>query len=237
MIILQLQIDKKILDHTDFKTRLNHIIWNVNYKPATFETKWLSLLEEFNLQDNVWLQKLFDIRSSWIPAYFNDYELCGLMRTTSRSESENSFFQHFTSYGSTLINFLNLFESAMEKQRHQQELLDHQTISKTPKLKTPMKIEEHARKVYTRTIFLLIQREIEASVWYCAQTSVISEEGCDIITINEVAKKNDKKKQKGKRTEREETEIATFSEIAATEIELQLQTENKYKVHILICYS
>ncbi|GJR35688.1 FAR1-related sequence 5-like protein [Tanacetum coccineum] len=54
---------------------------------------------------------------SKIPAYFVDSSLFGLMRTTSRSESENSFFKSFTSPGATLVSFLMSYESAMERQR------------------------------------------------------------------------------------------------------------------------
>ncbi|GJV24486.1 FAR1-related sequence 5-like protein [Tanacetum coccineum] len=61
------------------------------------------------------------------------------------SESENSFFSHFTNSGSTLMNFMNCFETAMEKQRHVQERMDHKTIDTVPKLKTLLKIELNAQ--------------------------------------------------------------------------------------------
>ncbi|GJX74424.1 protein FAR1-related sequence 5 [Tanacetum coccineum] len=73
----------------------------------------------------------------------------------SKSESENSFFSHFTNSGSTLMNFMNCFETAMEKQRHVQERMDHKTIDTVPKLKTLLKIERHASNVYTRSLFEL----------------------------------------------------------------------------------
>ncbi|GKG43813.1 hypothetical protein Tco_0482906, partial [Tanacetum coccineum] len=57
-----------------------------------------SLLKNENTKSYIWLlkafmkafriTKMFNIRSTWIPAYFIDSPLCGLMRTTSRSESE-----------------------------------------------------------------------------------------------------------------------------------------------------
>ncbi|GKB78128.1 protein FAR1-related sequence 5 [Tanacetum coccineum] len=45
---------------------------------------WRKLMEEFKLENHKWLRKIFNIRSTWIPAYFIDSPLCGLMRTTSR---------------------------------------------------------------------------------------------------------------------------------------------------------
>ncbi|GJR23334.1 FAR1-related sequence 5-like protein [Tanacetum coccineum] len=72
-----------------------------------------------------------------IPPYFIDSPLFGLMRTTSRSESENSFFKSFTSSGATLVSFLMSYESAMERQRYRQEALDFKTIDAAPKDKKP----------------------------------------------------------------------------------------------------
>ncbi|GJZ54958.1 FAR1-related sequence 5-like protein [Tanacetum coccineum] len=62
------------------------------------------------------VEKMFNLREIWIPAYFIDSPLYGLMRTTSRSESENSFFKSFTSPGATLVSFMMSYESAMERQ-------------------------------------------------------------------------------------------------------------------------
>ncbi|GJX10970.1 FAR1-related sequence 5-like protein [Tanacetum coccineum] len=70
--------------------------------PEEFEDKWNKFMEEFNLVNHKWLSKMYRLRSSWIPAFFVDSPLCGLMRTTSRSESENSFLSYFLSFGATL---------------------------------------------------------------------------------------------------------------------------------------
>ncbi|GJV84814.1 FAR1-related sequence 5-like protein [Tanacetum coccineum] len=64
--------------------------------------------------------------------------------TTSRSESENSFFKSFTSPGSTLVNFMMSYESAMERQRYRQEAFDFKTINAAPKCETKLAIEHHA---------------------------------------------------------------------------------------------
>nr|GEW34593.1 hypothetical protein [Tanacetum cinerariifolium] len=104
---LHAKICAKIYDETDFKEKLNKIVWNMYIGHEEFET-------------------------------------------TSRSESENSFFSHFTNSGSTLMNFMNCFETTMEKQRHVQERMNHKTIDTVPELKTLLKIERHASNVYTR---------------------------------------------------------------------------------------
>ena len=76
------------------------------------------------------------------------------------SESENSFFKSFTSPGAMLVSFMVSYESAMERQRYRQEYLDFKTLDAAPKCETKLQIERHASRVYTRTIFLLVQKEI-----------------------------------------------------------------------------
>ncbi|GKC20557.1 protein FAR1-related sequence 5 [Tanacetum coccineum] len=182
---LPAKICAKIYDETDFKEKLNKIVWNMYIGPEEFEYRWGKLMEEFKLENHKWLTKMFNIRSTWIPAYFIDSPLCGLMRTTSRSESENSFFSHFTNSGSTLMNFMNCFETAMEKQRHVQERMDHKTIDTVPKLKTLLNIEHHASNVYTRSLFELVQKEIFVGLFYCQIDSKCLVEGSEVCIIKE----------------------------------------------------
>nr|GEW47626.1 RNA-directed DNA polymerase, eukaryota [Tanacetum cinerariifolium] len=123
--------------------------------------------------------------SSWVPAFFVDSPLCGLMRTTSRSESENSFFLYFTISGSTLVKFMLCYEFEMERQRHTQEKLDHQSFDSFPALLTPLPIKEHVAKVYTRSLFIRVQKEIVAGSWLCSITGMSSDEGCTVCIIDE----------------------------------------------------
>ncbi|GJS10476.1 FAR1-related sequence 5-like protein [Tanacetum coccineum] len=130
-------------------------------------THRLYFVQSTDNRENKWLSDMYNIRNRWIPAYFKDVELCGLMRTTSRSESENSFFSNFTSGGSTLINFMMCFEAAMERQRHRQEILDDSTMQKIPRFKTKLPIERYAQKKYTKTMFTLIQERINSLFYDC----------------------------------------------------------------------
>ncbi|GJX15573.1 FAR1-related sequence 5-like protein [Tanacetum coccineum] len=154
------KICKEIYDETNFKERFDKIVWNMFIEPLKFEEKWAQLVEDFGLQSHKWMIKMFNLREIWIPTYFIDSPLYGFMRTTSRSESENSFFKSFTSPGATLVSFMMSYESTMERQRYRQEALDFKTIDAAPKCETKLAIERHVARVYTRTIFLLVQTEI-----------------------------------------------------------------------------
>nr|GEU57469.1 hypothetical protein [Tanacetum cinerariifolium] len=107
----------EIYDETGFKERFNKIVWNMFMEPMEFEEKRSKLIEDFGLQNHKRMTKMFNLREMWLPAYFIDSPLFGLMRTTSRSEIESAFFKSFINHGSTLVNFMMCFESAMERQR------------------------------------------------------------------------------------------------------------------------
>lgn len=155
------------------------------------------MIEEFDLQSNKWLSDMFDMRDVWIPSYFRDFPLSGLMRTTSRSECENYVFSNYMHHEANLMNFMVSFESAMEKQRHNQSLFDYKSATTTSKLRTPLPIEKHALEVYTYDIFLIVQREIYYSVWSCIQESVVIDNECEVYILKD-KKKNFFKKASDK---------------------------------------
>ncbi|GJS09649.1 FAR1-related sequence 5-like protein [Tanacetum coccineum] len=214
VIYLESHICKEIYNETDFKEHFDKIVWNMFIEPLEFEEKWAQLIEDFGLQSHKWLKKMFNLREIWIPAYFIDSPLYGLMRTTSRSESENSFFKSFTSPGATLVSFMMSYESAMERQRYRQESLDFKTIDAAPKCITQLDIELHAARVYTRTMFLIVQTEINEGCWNCTIQGLNIDEGCETVIIRDkkpnenksLFHKKRKKREKNKRRKLEQWE-------------------------------
>lgn len=194
-------------------------------QPDEFELRWNSLMEEFNLVGHKWLTKMYNIRTSWIPAFFVDSPLCGLMRTTSRSESENSFFNYFLSSRATLVKFMLSYESAMDRQRYLQEQLDHQSFDSFPTLLTPLPIEKHAAGVYTRNIFNRVQKEIVAGSWLCSVNGMSSKEGVFVILIEE---------EVSQKVVPEVIDKESNSENLEEEIELYKKISRKYEVYFVI---
>nr|KAJ0192508.1 hypothetical protein LSAT_V11C800389890 [Lactuca sativa] len=181
---LPLKVSWETMNESDFKADFNSIVWDSKIVVNDFEMRWDALMVKYKLQDNKWMKDMFDLRSSWIPAYFKDVPMSGLMRTTSRSESENSAFNRVSHHGYTLNNFMNAFESVMERQRNNQIKFDFDTSTIIPIIKTPLEdMEKHASMVYTRTIFLMVQREILHSLVSCSQKSVTSGVVSDICIV------------------------------------------------------
>ncbi|KAK1372892.1 hypothetical protein POM88_029085 [Heracleum sosnowskyi] len=144
-----------------FMDKLNKFVWSDHVTPTEFEDGWNEVISEFGLSDNKWLQEMFDLRKSWIPAYFNDEPMVGLLRTTSRSESSNFFFNHFVQKGDTLSEFYLCYESAIERQRYNNKKLNH-ADDIMPRPISKKKIETDVAEMYTRTMFYKIQEEILA---------------------------------------------------------------------------
>ncbi|CAI9282400.1 unnamed protein product [Lactuca saligna] len=183
------------MNESDFKADFNSIVWDPKIFVNDFEMRWDALMVKYKLQDNKWMKDMFDLRSSWIPTYFKDVPMSGLMRTTSRSESENSAFNRVSHHGYTLNNFMNAFESVMERQRNNQIKFDFDTSTIIPIIKTPLEdMEKHASMVYTRTIFLMVQREILHSLVSCSQKSVTSGVVSDICIVKHKRTNISKKK-------------------------------------------
>ncbi|KAL4568632.1 hypothetical protein LXL04_024247 [Taraxacum kok-saghyz] len=52
------RVDERVIYGTDFKLRLQRLIWNNCHDPTVFEFKWNALIEEFDLTSNKWLKDM-----------------------------------------------------------------------------------------------------------------------------------------------------------------------------------
>ncbi|KAH6790143.1 hypothetical protein C2S51_005149 [Perilla frutescens var. frutescens] len=150
-----------------FRKTLNSIVWSNCINITDFELIWKEIMVEFGLADNSWFKSLYDIHEDWVPAYFRDLPMSGLCRTTSISESVNSFYSRFLRSKSNLVEFLMNFDSALDTQRHAHAYLDSVDKSSIPQLKTPFTFEKHAATVYTRNKLYEVQKEIEDACYVC----------------------------------------------------------------------
>ena len=163
MCLPYFQLGNRLCKETDFMQKMKDYIWSSNLEIAEFEHGWDAVIKEFKLDGNKWLSDMYNLRASWIPAFFRNQPMFGLMRTTSRSESENFFFGQFHKQGDTLCEFWLRFQSAMDRQRNETARLDHESNSSVPSTMSRWFIEDDAAKIFTRTIFYKVQEEIIAS--------------------------------------------------------------------------
>lgn len=156
------KVGQNLVKDDDFLLLFMACVWD-SETPNEFETKWSSIISRFGLQNNTWLSDKDEMRKSWIPTYFVGVSLGGILRTTSRSESENAFFRHFLNRRLHLLELWIRYETALEEQRQIELLNDNATMHSDPELETPWCIESHARDIYTHAIFSRFQDEVIAA--------------------------------------------------------------------------
>ena len=88
--------------NTKFNSQFKSCIWN-SESPEEFELRWKEIISDFKLEENGWLTHMYDIQNMWIPTYFKDMFLARILRTTSRSESKNSFFDNYLNKNLSLV--------------------------------------------------------------------------------------------------------------------------------------
>nr|KAJ0210138.1 hypothetical protein LSAT_V11C400210040 [Lactuca sativa] len=115
-----------------------------------FESAWKSMLKDHNLQDKRWFKDMYHMRTSWIPTYFTDMPMHGLMKTTSKSESENSFFNKYVHHGNFLLHFMVNYDIMIRKQHNTQRRLDNETKRTKHKFGMGTRLEQHATIVDTK---------------------------------------------------------------------------------------
>ncbi|XP_022032939.1 protein FAR-RED IMPAIRED RESPONSE 1-like [Helianthus annuus] len=165
---LTTKVGANLCNSTDFKKRLCDIVWTDALLPEQFETEWGVILTDFNLVNHEWLQSIYEIRDTWIPTYYRDEHMSGLMRTSSRSESENHFFGQFCNPNCTLVEFLGHFDFAIEAQRYEHRKNDHDTRHTNPQIfAKEFVLEQQAANIFTRTIFFDAQLEIQTAIHKC----------------------------------------------------------------------
>uniref|UniRef100_A0A8I6Y613 Protein FAR1-RELATED SEQUENCE n=1 Tax=Hordeum vulgare subsp. vulgare TaxID=112509 RepID=A0A8I6Y613_HORVV len=171
-----------VREDSEFWTRLNSCIWG-SETSTEFELQWNSIIIDFGLEENEWLTKRFSIRDTWIPAYFMDISLAGILRTTSRSESANSFFNRFIHRRLAFVEFWLRFDTALECQREEELMADNRSIHTTPQLFTPWTMEKQGSEVFTYEVFEKFQLHVLAARDHCCVQSITQGVGVKHVTL------------------------------------------------------
>ncbi|KAM3271631.1 hypothetical protein ACQJBY_042062 [Aegilops geniculata] len=171
-----------IREDSEFWTRLNSCVWG-SETSIEFESQWNSIITDFGLEENEWLSKRFSIQDKWIPTYFMDISLAGILRTTSRSESANSFFNRFIHRRLAFVEFWLRFDTALECQREEELMADNRSIHTTPQLFTPWTMEKQGSEVFTYEVFEKFQLQVIAARDHCCVQNITQGVGVKNVTL------------------------------------------------------
>ncbi|KAF5476290.1 hypothetical protein F2P56_008021 [Juglans regia] len=137
----------------DFQKDFRHCI-HETITTNEFEEEWASILVKYELGENNWLKNLYIRLDKWVPAYLHS-TFCAGMSTTQMSESMNKFFKDYVRSSTMISDFVHQYEKTLDARYFKEKEKDVRTKSTRAILKTPLKIEEEAAKVYTRKSFII----------------------------------------------------------------------------------
>ncbi|XP_074266699.1 protein FAR-RED IMPAIRED RESPONSE 1-like [Silene latifolia] len=92
-------------DYNEFMCKINDIIWDDELEAAEFDGIWEQIIEDHGVGVNDVFADTYAIRGQWVMTHCRDLRMASIMRTTQRSESENSFFKRFEHKSGTLVEF------------------------------------------------------------------------------------------------------------------------------------
>ncbi|KAM0907324.1 hypothetical protein ACQ4PT_016197 [Festuca glaucescens] len=132
-----------------------------------FESRWADMILKYNVADNKHLQDLYDIRTSFVPAYFKD-RFFPFLQTTARSEGFNAVLKRYISPRNSLLHFFEQYLKLQEKIDVAEDSNEFQVEDKILRLWGEWPLEEHAFNVYTRPIYLRFRAKIRKVTSYNA---------------------------------------------------------------------
>ncbi|PIN04793.1 hypothetical protein CDL12_22675 [Handroanthus impetiginosus] len=152
------RLDYLSIWHDTFMGKLNKCIYK-SWKEEQFEKRWWKLIERFNLQEDEWIQALYEDRKLWVPAFMKEVSFAGLC-AASRSESLNSFFDRYIHSETSLRDLIGQYKSVLEDRYEEEAKANFDAWHETPDLKSPSPFEKQMLLVYTHEIFKKFQMEV-----------------------------------------------------------------------------
>jgi hypothetical protein len=182
------KVSPSLTEDREFWDRLNSCVWG-SETPEEFESSWPSFINDFQLTGNEWFSTRYLIRASWIPAYFMDVPLAGVLRTTSRSESANSYFNRFICRKLSLVEFWLRFDTALECQRQEELIADNKSMHSEPTLKTSWAMEKQCSTIYTHEVFAEFQSQLLAARDHCFIQGITDNEEMKSVIVSSHSRK------------------------------------------------
>lgn len=157
------------VDHKEIKKTLKKVMYD-SLRTKEFEEDWKKMVEKYKLENNEWLNLLYEDHRYWAPVFVKDTFWAGLS-LTRRGESMKSFFDEYVHYKITLRQFLRKYELVVQSKYEKEVQADIELFHKSPQLITQFYMEEQIGKVYTFEMFKKFQAEIRALI-YCVSSLV-----------------------------------------------------------------
>ncbi|XP_019152215.1 PREDICTED: protein FAR1-RELATED SEQUENCE 12-like [Ipomoea nil] len=148
-------------------------IWHIETE-AEFQFYWTRLVTDYKCHKNTWLEKLYDCREKWCPAFNKDYFSGGIL-SSQRSETTNHSISRRLSKTAGLCDFYSSFVSVISEWRSKENGEDFRCAQGVPAMMMEhVKLLSHAREKISKIS--------------CSQDSSVARKLCD-EAVDDVKKK------------------------------------------------
>ncbi|XBH81569.1 hypothetical protein VPH35_107109 [Triticum aestivum] len=132
-----------------------------------FEQGWSALIQRHDASENEYLQLLWEMRKTWAPVYFMQ-DFFPFVVSARGSQGAFSLFKENVLPKDKIENLIEKYEEMQDKikKTDEEDVLEAAT---EPSCFSLQPIERHASRVYTRQIFLKVQKELLHSTAFKVQ--------------------------------------------------------------------
>ncbi|KAH0675431.1 hypothetical protein KY290_026564 [Solanum tuberosum] len=134
-----------------FRNYFDTLLWRCKSE-SEFEVIWQNMICDWNCADNSWLQKLYDLRKKWCPAFSRSIFSADI-KSTQRSESTNRVFTEMACKTMSITEFVKHYEQRTIEMRDTEATEDYKCRGKPKLFVEDCGILKHAGSVYSRRIF------------------------------------------------------------------------------------
>ncbi|XP_031111858.1 protein FAR1-RELATED SEQUENCE 5-like [Ipomoea triloba] len=149
---------KGLRNQKDFLDIFNCLLKHTDTE-AEFELYWTRMVTTYKCHNNSWIEKLYQCREKWCPAFNKDYFSGGIL-SSQRSETTNHSISRRLSKTAGLCDFYSSFVGVVSEWRSRENGEDVRCSQGVPTMVIDdIKILSHARDIYTIEIYYLFEAQ------------------------------------------------------------------------------
>lgn len=139
---------------------------NFSVTEDEFEYLWTKMISEFKLENNIYFNKMWEMREGFIPVYFKN-DFFPFLQSTGRGEGTNARFNENVGPTYNILSFLREYKRIVETITNKEKNEDNQGKEKAPKeLCYGYTIEQQAIDLYNRNIYLKFMNQLKQTEKY-----------------------------------------------------------------------
>ncbi|KAI8551016.1 hypothetical protein RHMOL_Rhmol06G0152000 [Rhododendron molle] len=148
---------------SDFGKELNACIFGYE-EPDELKKAWETLVQKYNLKDNTWMAKTWEIKEKWAHVYMKWSFTTG-MRSTQLSESLNAKLKKCLKSDLNIVQFFTQWDTIVLEKRYEESKAifnSREKFQRTKLKESPILIQ--VSQVYSPPLFDLFHNEVDASL-------------------------------------------------------------------------